>query len=186
MQLISAIFLLALAVCSSAQTKASRGSDPAKQQVPRTVQETLSIGSVELHLGMPQDAVLGQLTRAGYKLTASGENGWMIMQSNGDARNGILGSVGFKDNRLTFIDRDWAPDQTSVGTIGNGIYGVLSNLYKQGRQVCSLQTGDQQNPTSELKNIYLTCSPGASYLSITILRYQGNDSVSVEEILKAD
>jgi hypothetical protein len=185
MRLISGIFLMALAVCSSAQTKAVH-DDAAKQQVPRLVQETLSIGSVELHLGMPQDAVLGQLTRAGYKLTGSGENAWMIMQSNGNATNGILGSVGFKNNKLTGIVRDWAPDQTTVGTIGNGIYGVLSNLYKHGRQMCSLQTGDQQNPTAEVKNIYLTCFPGASYVSITIVRYQGNDSVSVSEMLKAD
>lgn len=170
--------LLLLVVNLSAQT------GPTKVP-PRQPQETLAIGSADLNLGMSQDAVLGQLTRAGYKLTEENSNSWTVWQSN---PRGLvsLGGVGFKNNTLIFINREWTPDVGTPEAIGNGLYGVLSRMYEQGRKACSLQTNDQQNPTSEVKSIYLTCYPGHSYVSITVVRSQGHESVNVEEILKSE
>jgi len=169
-----------------AQTQGTRQIESAKQKAAQMPEETLAIGSVALHLGTTQDVVLGQLTRAGYRLTKNSEAGWSVMQPNGNGADD-LGYVSFKKNLLTFINRRWTQSGLSAAEVAEGLYGVLASLYEQGRRTCFLQTGDKQNPTSEVKNIYLTCVPGHSHVSVTIARLQdGNELVSVEEILNDD
>lgn len=175
--------LLAVGSLARGQTTRSNVTTKESTQVP---QETLAIGVVEVRLGMPQDTTMAHFASAGYKLMPQGENTWFVEQSNGSGGVTILGNVAFKNNGVTFINRSWTPDEVNAAAIGESIYGVLSATYKEGRSMCTLSTDDQQNPTAEVKEINLSCHPGRKYVSIVVVHYQGHESVSVSETLKAE
>ena len=178
------IIFIALSLGSFAQTYAAKESG-AKSPEP---QETLAICGVELHLGMPQDVVLGQLSRAGCKPSAvqGSEGNWGITRQKMNGEYTALGLVAFHGGILTFIDRGWEASEDSTAAIGEALYGVLSNLYRQGRETCSLQTENRQSPSGEIKDITLTCRPGRSSVVVRLLRYEGRESAGVSEILRAD
>lgn len=151
-------------------------------------EETLSIGTVELRLGMAQDVVLGRLGGAGYKLSgiAGSDSDWMVSEQTAKFPYQPLGDVSFKNKVLVFINRIWTLDANTAANIGEGLHSVMSNLSKNGRKQCSLETDMQQSPTAEQKNIVLKCSPGYSYVHIAITYYQGQTLVGVSETLRAD
>jgi len=159
---------------------------PMQAQVhPRNLQanrESLLIGTIALYLGMQQETVISQLTVAGYSLTPFGKDEFYVFQNKDN--NSILGVVAFTNKRLSFINRDWTPDDSDAASVGNGIYGALSAAYAEGRSTCSLSTSVEQNPSAETKYVNLVCGPGQKYVSIMITRYQGKELVSVSEILR--
>lgn len=182
--IIPAVLLLlsAVNICGQSSAVKDKRSLPRVEAV-RKNQETLAIGAVELRLGMPQDVVLGELAHAGYNLKKTSEQSWFVQAQVPGGKYRVIGGIGFRDGYLTFINRSWDIEEDTDAGLGNALFGVLSSLYSQGRSVCSLQTNSQQNPQSEMKTIYLTCMPGTSYVSVSIVRYEGQESVSVEEIL---
>ncbi len=180
MRITTIVWLVLLGYVTACHCQTER----AKERVPQS-RESLMIGSVELHLGMPQDFVLAELARAGYKLVDNGKNGWTVMQEHGSALASVLGIVSFKSDVLTFINRIWTPDDNTAADVGEGLYGVLAHFYKEGRRTCFLETKDEQGPTAEAKTIKLGCTPGDSYMSVLVVRQDKRESVGIGEILRA-
>jgi hypothetical protein len=150
-----------------------------------TPDEALSIGTVELHLGMAEDVVLGKLAKAGYKVSGvAGTDDWVVTEQTDKFPFQPLGDVSFKNKTLVFINRNWTPDADSAANIGEGLYGVMSNLSKNGRKQCSLVTDERQSPTAAQKDILLKCSPGDSYVQIAITYREGRTFVGVSETLR--
>jgi hypothetical protein len=126
----------------------SRDDDPAEQMtcllnetffVACTAVFTLAlvvaVGSVELHLGMAEDLVLAKLAKAGYKVSGvAGSDEWVVAEQTDRFPFQPLGDVSFKNKTLVFINRTWTPDADTAANIGEGLYGVMSNLSKNGRK----------------------------------------------------
>ena len=141
------LLILTVSAVLFAQT-ATRSNDSKKTE------ETLSIGTVELHLGMAEDVVLAKLAKAGYKVSGiAGSDEWVVAEQTDRFPFQPLGDVSFKNKTLVFINRTWTPDADTAANIGEGLYGVMSNLSKNGRKQCSLVTDERQSPTAAQKDI---------------------------------
>jgi hypothetical protein len=148
--------------------------------------ETLNIGVVELHLGMSKAEVFSRITNKGY-IFGTGEDGNVpILEEHGDLKmRSLLGLVSFENNRLTFINRVWTPDEQDGPAIARGVYGALSEAQRQGRTACTVSTDSSQGPSGDVKYILFACGQSPKVISLMLTHYQGQDSVSVGEILRS-
>jgi hypothetical protein len=148
--------------------------------------EVVSILGTDLQLGMVKKDVIATLTRAGldpHNSDASGDS-ISVMQKNGTNQTpSFLGILTFKNERLVFINKSWTPDESTASTIGNGMYGALSSMTGSNRwATCQVISGASVNQTSESKEVDIRCG-GAKYISLLITRYQGQEFISVSEVL---
>ena len=147
------------------------------------MQETLAIGSVPLYLGMAKADVLSKLHKAGYDVNP---DSYVVLEKSPGGSSSIIGVVAFENEKLSFINRDWIPDNNTPDTIGRGIYGVFREMEQRGRTACTIQTSDEVNPLAELRYVIIRCRPGQSYVSIGLVRskIEGVTATTVEEILR--
>lgn len=143
--------------------------------------ETLSVGFVPHHLGMSRSEVNTKLQNARYEVREDG----VVMEKNAVGTNSIVGTIAFKNDRLSFINRSWLPHDINVHSFGQALYGVFRQLELQNRTNCLMATSQETNPNADLRSVTIRCLPGASYVDISIVRTSdGLDLVNIEEILR--
>lgn len=129
--------------------------------------EAISLGSVELRLGMPRDAVLARFAPY-YNLQKVGSDSWIVSPKNQSAREAI-GSISFREGKLTAIYREWGPnDQLAGAPFARAIFGVIQQLSQEGKHVCSISVSQTQDPQSELRTAFLVCGGKTVKINLAI------------------
>lgn len=149
--------------------------------------ESIDVGGIELRLGMSKAEVLSRIADKGYASgTGDGVN-LPILEGHGKGQaSSLLGLVSFENNRLTFINRVWTPDNDNGPAIARGLYGVFSDAQRQGRTVCTMSTDSRQSPSADIKEVSFTCGQSRKVIFLQLTHYQEQDFVSVSETLKSD
>jgi hypothetical protein len=183
---VCAVVLSSAAIC--AQTKEGRP--------PQTQTATVVIGTTELSLGMPRDAVLARLTD--FKLinlhddASAGIESYMVATSDSPAN--VIGEVQFRDKKLQSVSRHWESESKSE-TIPflKSFYAAIEALRREedikglGFVTCLIHPGSTQAPDVEVQDIDFYCGP--KLLSVQIITANGKkfgNDVHIVETLKAD
>jgi len=140
-------FLLSLSVLSQimyAQTKVA--------------QESVNLGSVRLYLGQSRTDVLASMASAQYQLTAVGEgktNYGVYLQTGG--KFALVGNIAFTNDRLTFINKDWNPDESSDYDLAKAIFFASKSLNEQDCESVRLTTSSNDQRSGQIRTAVLSC-----------------------------
>ena len=117
--------------------------------------ETIWIGT-ELQLGMTKENIFAKL-RPNYALLQIKTEGdeWLIQQKNDPLV--VYGHLGFKNSKLTYISKSWTINIDDGYSVIQALYGALTQLGKEGKHNCYVDTEKQRGPDSELTRIVLLC-----------------------------
>jgi hypothetical protein len=172
--------VLAVVVCFGMQMESVQQPSPVQNS-----SDMISLGSVGLQLGMPKQYVLNQLTKEGFSLKDWGTDTVGVVNKV-PGRDSVIfvGNMTFRGDKLVSIRKDWLPNGDDGLAVGEGIYGVFSNMFSEGRTKCDLATGANQNPNGDVKEVAFFCKPGQKYISIQVVHNTILNGVSVTEILK--
>ena len=151
--------------------------------VPMAIAEDkLFVGGMNLELGMPKDYVLDAL-KVNYNLREESEDSWYLMTKDGPPYD-IHGVVGFKNNQLNSITKDWGSfNEDSAVKFAEEFYSVLSKMqyYSQCPIILNINV-----PVNEpgLKVNEISCISGNREIKILMLngRVQGK-GVSMQETI---
>lgn len=154
----------------------------------QTTPDDISLGTVRLTLGMPQNGVLATLGKS-YDVEKINEgpqfSSWLV-----NARTGTeeltppknIGSVAFRQDKLTTVMKNWAPENQQKGVeFASSLYDVLTSFTNEGRSNCSIETERKKDPGYDSKAMFVTC--GAKYIRIDILNGPHGETVTMSEVL---
>ena len=98
-------------------------------------ENTMVIGNIELRLGMPKDKVVDMFTKNNYHVSSTGET-YFISQKKDDLYD-YLGTVEFKNNKLSFISTRWYYTHTDSGSfeLAEKIFDLLKQETKNGKTI---------------------------------------------------
>ena len=168
-----------------------------KEPGPSVQKASVVIGTAELSLGMPKDAVLARLS-TDFKLInlhddpSLGSESYMI--GTGGSPVIVIGEVQFRDKKLQSVSRNWEPENKN-DTIPflKSLFAATASMHKEedtkglGFVTCLVHPESTQTPDVELQKIDFYCGP--KLLSLQIItangRKFGND-VHLVETLRAD
>ncbi len=151
-------------------------------------QGTIVLDSTEVSIGMPRDAVISRLAQS-YKLEKQeNSDSWIVMAAQNEGNQTtyrVVGSVSFKDGKLDAVYKKWGPQDGHTDVdFARGMYGVIASLASKGKTDCRIGTGENQQPTGEIKSAFITC--GDEYIQVDIIRSaQDGEFSDVTEVLKA-
>jgi hypothetical protein len=177
MRLLLAILMLFV---SAAVTNAEHG--------PGQTQDDITLGSVRLTLGMPQDAVLAMLGKS-FNLQKLGESpgfsSWIVDEGVSTDRlhpPKYIGNVAFRQEKLTSVMKNWAPgDQQKPVEFATGLYDVVTSLTNEGGTMCSIETTRKKDGGYDSKAIFVTC--GTKTIRIDLTKGPERESVQLSEVL---
>src|SRR5262245_10398549 len=141
----------------------------------------ISFGQVRLELGMPETGVMARLSEH-YRLLNTRPGNWAVMERK-PALPGV-GSVAFRDGRLSSVKKTWMQQPPSGGGAGDPVaiarafYLITSEFIKEGRRTCSIGTDDSVDGSTA----YLVC--GEKEIRVFVFRNkQVGTTAMVEEVL---
>jgi len=146
--------------------------------------DAVSLGAVKLALGMPKDVAVALLTKS-YDLQKLSEtqvfSSWLVTTDKGAE---IVGSVAFKDGKLSNIMKYWTPkDQRRGFEFATSLYGLITSFTNEGRNLCAIETARKQDGDIDSKAIFLTC--GAKYIRIDVTSGgSAGDTTQLAEVLE--
>jgi hypothetical protein len=158
-----------------------------KNSDARHVEDSVSLGDIQLTLGMPQDSLLSKLEKRGYKITELGESSWNISSIEGGTFMN-LAAIGFTKGKLSSVSRDWGPqDQKKGAEFAAAVIGVLAHLEGEGKTLCMISTVTSRDPNADADQAFLTC--GHKYVEISVARvrrgqFEG-EFARIDEVLRA-
>jgi hypothetical protein len=149
---------------------------------------TLNIGDVALRLGMPRDTAMKILTTK-YKVSAMGPGSFSVSEyDQAKKQYNILGSIGFDNNQLTYINREidtsgWPNDEGFA--VAKAIYDVIHDSIpitdrdgaKRANVNIVVSSHEASRPLGTLRNIYI------DQRQISITTFDGPDGKSVSASL---
>ncbi len=140
-------------------------------QTARHVEDKIWVG-MELKLGLPKDAVIGQLAES-YTLEKNGTvDNWFVKSKA--APFDRLGLISFTNGKLSCATRLWSGGEDSDFAFVNVLHGVLDQFKKEGKSVCSISTDSNRKPEYEERFIKLQC--GAKMLIIQTDEFLAKDA----------
>ena len=154
-------------------------------QVAQTPKDSISLGEVELSVGMAQDAVLSKLGEYFQlvKMTQTGgpRTRWRVLGKNRE----LIGSVTFVTGKLWAARKSWAyvPDDTGALRVAQALIDVVGNFEKQRNTACTIGTPPtEQQPDFREEEVVMTC--GAKEIAVAVGGPPGeSSSVWVDESL---
>jgi len=168
-----------------------------KGAVPPAQKASVVIGTAELSLGMPRDAVLARLG-ADYKLInlhddpSLGSESYMI--GTGENPVIVIGEVQFRDKRLQSVSRNWEPENKNDAIpFLKSLYAAADSIHREedtkglGFVTCLVHPESTQTPDVELQKIDFYCGP--KLLSVQIITANGkkfSNDLHLVETLRAD
>jgi len=158
------------------------------EHAPGQTPDDITLGSVRLTLGTPQDAVLYALGKS-YdveKLTESPQFSSWLVTARADTEKltapKIVANVAFRQGKLTSVLKNWEPENQQKGVeFATRLYDVLTSFTNEGRSNCSIETERKKDPGYDSKAMFVTC--GAKYIRIDILNGPHGETVTMSEIL---
>lgn len=154
----------------------------------QTTPDDITLGTVRLILGMAQDAVLTTLGKS-YELQKLNESqqfsSWAVTartSANKLTPPKHVGSVAFRQGKLTSVMKNWAPENQQKGfEFATSLYDVITSFTNEGRTVCSIETGRKNDLGYDAKTIFIIC--GAKHIRIDLLSGPERDAVMMSEVL---
>jgi len=138
------------------------------QTIP--IQPSISIGSVEVSLGMSRDHVY-QLFKAAnlhpqvthFPNDAPNIESWTICE-DGENNNDCdtEGQATFRDGRLILAVVRWAPKARTAADVADALVGAVRDFSKRGLTHCDLDTPDDTKPNYSYKELRMTCAGHSS------------------------
>jgi hypothetical protein len=146
---------------------------------------TITLGSVTLTIGMAHDAVLAKLTE-NYQVnkTANSDSSWMVLSKDGPPYTAVA-SVGFKDGKLVSVVKYWGPEDQQKGMdFASALYAAMHSVSQSRSEACTVSTSANEEPQTEMKTVFLTCTE--RYFRIDIMRSEkfGN-AAYISEVVQA-
>jgi len=142
----------------------------------QATQPSIWIG-VSLHLGMPRDAIITELSE-NYHVTKMHIEGdeWIVAEKNSPET--WVGHLGFHSGKLTYASRAWT----------QALWGVMSQTKSEGHRSCLFDVPTTRSPTAEVRYVRLYC--GAKRIEITITNVLNGEGkgqlVSIDEVLSSE
>jgi hypothetical protein len=152
----------------------------------QAIPDGITLGTVRLALGMPKDVALSALAKS-YELQNLGEgqasSSWLVRTGKDSAAEPI-GSVAFKDGKLTTVMKYWTPkDQQRGFEFATNLYGVITSFTNEGKNLCTIETARKQDTGIDSKAIFISC--GAKYVRIDITSgAKTGDTTGLAEVLE--
>jgi hypothetical protein len=149
--------------------------------------DALSIGSVVLRLGMPEDSALAalknrySLERAQYSAPTLED---YLIQEKGKPEE-IIGQVRFRSGMMTLASKEWTPEDKnySGADLAEIIYKVISRFEQEGDVACTVKTLSSAQSSGpgglELRQTEILC--GHRRLEISLSWRNGSAWVQASE-----
>ena len=124
---------------------------------------TIQISTASLYLGMSEQRVEAALS-APFKIqkqpsSDSTFSSWFIMVQNVNGDYSYVGSVAFRNRRLSDVRRSWNMSDNHSGiSLAKALYGAASQMAAEGRHRCVLDVASKQDPRADMHTIFLHCS----------------------------
>jgi hypothetical protein len=148
---------------------------------------TMSIGSVELRLGMPQEAVMTLLSGK-YRVASMGASSFSVTQYDSKTKlYDVMGVIAFNSGQLSYINRDmdtsgWPDDEGYA--ISKAIYDAVTSSIsrtdsdgaKRANATIVAWTSDVATPT---RGTLRTINVYVNEQKVSILIWDGTDGKSV-------
>jgi hypothetical protein len=147
-------------------------------------QGSISLGSVTLVLGMPQDAAMAALA-ARYSLTHLGNTGnSFLVRNNNGSPDHVFGSVDFTDGKLTLVNKSWGPDnQQKKFDFATRLFWALNELTEEASSNCRIEIRHGEDADGDSKSISFRCGEkSVSIHAIRLDKYNESSAFIDEEI----
>jgi hypothetical protein len=146
----------------------------------QSTEQSLNLGPVTLSLGMSKEGARTQITEY-FSINETGDDLWVIL--DGSPPNvEFVGAVSFTDGRLSYIKKDWGPEDSQKGAdFAETLYGAFSELVGDGTGVCIVHVSQRHGRGMEAKSIEFSC--GARRIEVDAIGYKSGVTASVSEIL---
>jgi hypothetical protein len=154
-------------------------------QPPSTSRSTgpaaISVGGINLTLGMTQKVVLSRLAD-GYEVKSWDRANYMIYHKGSPAPERALAMIAFTDGVLTGVSKPWSVNDQRAAQLATGLYGVLTQFKQEGKTHCTIDAGQALGLSAESNTAFISC--GGKYIRMNITQLQdGSQSVIVDEVL---
>jgi hypothetical protein len=157
------------------------GQDRRKTVVTRV--EEICVDSSCFQLEMAQSAAISELAEK-YNFQKDGDGGnATYLFTDKVQKSQVVADLGFKGGKLKYISKYWDPPEDTAVSMMHVLYSLSSQYSDKTHGVCILQTNASDLPSLETKTVFLTC--GLKYMRFDFIRYQGHESVTVQEILQS-
>src|SRR5206468_1629527 len=99
------------------------------------------------------------------------------------------GQFGFSNGKLTYASKTWTPREATDGfSLAQSIHAALTELTREDKHLCYMDTGTKRTPDDEMRDVWLIC--GAKKLRLTTTEvFSGTGEgkyVDVTEILSSE
>src|SRR5262249_49707494 len=92
-----------------------------------------------------------------------------------DTSNRALGNIGFEDDKVKWISKNWTPDRTErdidlekgTAVVGDALFGLASSFVRSGHTTCTLSTRTHQLPGNQEQTVTVQCGRCAISVSTT-------------------
>jgi hypothetical protein len=156
-------------------------------EAAQTAKDSISLGDVQLVIGMPEAGVLSKLGDQ-FQLAKRGSPGaptttWQVRSREG----GSVGSVAFKNGKLWLARKYWVDvlDDPGAAKVVQAVLDVVTEFEKQGNTACTITTSREHEPDFHLEEALVTC--GRRKISVALYKddpqYPQGISASVDETL---
>jgi hypothetical protein len=112
---------------------------PAK---PQDTKPSIDLGGFSVSLGMQQDDVLRKLAVI-YELRSmnDGPGSWIVVRKGGPPYQ-VIGTIGFRNDRLTFASRSWVPNgrEPAADELARALRNAFASLIANGHSLCAVST----------------------------------------------
>ena len=131
-------------------------------------ENSMVVDGIELRLGMPKDKVVDMFFKSNYHVSSTGET-YVISQKKGDLYD-FLGSVSFKNDKLSFISTRWYYTHTDSGSfeLAEKIFDLLKQETQNGETISPVvKVTSSMQPSVKIDSIDIIIDNKAISLSIT-------------------
>jgi hypothetical protein len=147
--------------------------------------ESIEIGGVLLHIGMPQDSVISKIAESGLTVThVNYSTNWVVSQKNDKNEFDALGMLAFTDSRLTWASRSWGDSADSgAAKLARSFYFLLKSFEDAGNTSCTISTHTQEAPDLDQKSTDIRCGKRAVAFYVVAYKDQ-RPTATLDETIK--
>jgi hypothetical protein len=160
---VSVIRFLSILVLASAWCTAARGQ--------------VVVGNVTLTLGESQSSAMKKLN-AEYRVDSAG----FVWQRGGPPFK-VIGAVGFKGGRLSFLNRSWDLEPRDERSILQAVVRSLSQLAEPRGSSCTVEASRVTEPSSDQEQTTITCGNHSIVISVGSVAQEVSAGISETWIL---
>jgi hypothetical protein len=142
--------------------------------------DRLQLGSVELTLGMPENAALTALKRKYHVERArSAGDDWAVSQGTK-----TLGVASFSAGKLSRASKTWlSTEDRAAASLAGQLYQLAGEFASEGRTQCTLSAKPYRITGAEGRVVTLVCGAKSVQLFQSTLAH-GGSAVSLQEVLQ--